>query len=168
MWNNFFTIKNMTWMVGSSSSIFFSQFPCTSQQLLLCRNNIIVVGNSPTPPSPLKTIMVCPLQLVTNYFIEDIIRRLREDQALKIILQVSAVDKWNIFQCEKINFVSSSDQITFFSFYQILAFSWRFPTIFWRFPKIFQKLQKITQDYTLINLSVVLRDKRKFYQKWYM
>ena len=82
-------------------------------------------------------------------------------RVLKNISRVSAANEWNIFQHEKINFVSPSDHVIFFLLYKIRRFSedfrpfskigqnagQTFPNIFRRFPDIFRRLPKIAEDW---------------------
>ena len=74
-------------------------------------------------------------------------------RVLKNISLVRCTHSWNIFQHEKINFVSPSDHVIFFLLYKM----WRFSEDFQRFskigqnvgqtfPNIFRRLPKTTED----------------------
>ena len=66
-------------------------------------------------------------------------------RVLKNISWVSAANEWNIFQHEKINFVSPSDHVIFFFINDISNAYWclwRFPKDFWRFSKICLKARQ--------------------------
>ena len=97
-------------------------------------------------------------------------------RVLKNISRVSAANEWNIFQHEKINFVSPSDHVIFFLLYKIRRFSEDFRrfskigqnagrTFSEHFPKIFRTFsedcrrrpKKIRRcfDHTPTNLSSV-------------
>ena len=107
---------------------------------------------------------------------------------LKNISRVSTANEWNIFLHEKINFVSPRGHVIFLLLYKMWRFSEDFRPLsedLRRFSKIAPKARQMFPnisedcrrqpkeiqrcfDHTPINLSVVKRDKRSFFQKWYL